>query len=404
MENPILAMIPSGYNAADAKLYSILPSDGSGDFTVSVDADATRVNKEGLIEGVALNQARLTYNPLNPECPSLLLEPTVRNLITYSEDFSFWGDTGVTVTSNDTISPDGTMNADKLKSTANNWRRNKVVTLISGQTYTFSVYAKLDTTTSTTKAKLEFYKGASGVTATFDLENKIIVNSGLTDPFIKELGNGWYRIGGAFVANGTTGIFYVYPSEAYGVAGTMFYWGAQAEQGSYETSYVPTVSTIVTRTNDVCKDAGNAALFNVSKLSLFIDANNFKTNTGSFSYIVLTDGQSSPINMIRLDYTQNSILIRSYDNGTIKLSYNITSVVPNQRNKLLLTFDNNEAKTYFNGVLKNTSTSITIPSGLDSLSFTNRTESGGYFQGEVHDARVYDRVLTQAEAIKLTTI
>ena len=404
MENPILAMIPSGYNAADAKLYSILPSDGSGDFTVSVDADATRVNKEGLIEGVALNQARLTYDPLNPECPSLLLEPTVTNLVNYSQDFSFWGDNGVTVTLNDTISPDGTMNADKLQSIANNWRRNKVITLISGQTYTCSVYAKLDTTTSTTKAKLEFYRGASGVTATFDLENKTIVNSGLTDPFIKELGNGWYRIGGTFVANGTTGIFYVYPSEVYGVAGTMFYWGAQAEQSSYPTSYVPTVSTIVTRTFDICKDAGNAALFNVSKLSLFIDVNNFKRNTGSFSYIVLTDGQNSPVNMIRLDYTQNSILIRSYDNGTIKLSYDITSVVPNQRNKVLLTFDNNEAKTYFNGVLKNTSTSITIPSGLDSLSFTNRTESGGYFQGEVHDARVYDRVLTEAEAIKLTTI
>ena len=404
MENPILAMIPSGYNAADAKLYSILPSDGSGDFTVSVDADATRINKEGLIEGVALNQARLTYDPLNPECPSLLLEPTVTNLVNYSQDFSFWGDNGVTVTLNDTISPDGTMNADKLQSTANNWRRNKVITLISGKNYTCSVYAKLDTTTSTTKAKLEFYRGASGVTATFDLENKTIVNSGLTDPFIKELGNGWYRIGGTFVANGTTGIFYVYPSEVYGVAGTMFYWGAQAEQSSYPTSYVPTVSTIVTRTFDICKDAGNAALFNVSKLSLFIDVNNFKRNTGSFSYIVLTDGQNSPVNMIRLDYTQNSILIRSYDNGTIKLSYDITSVVPNQRNKVLLTFDNNEAKTYFNGVLKNTSTSITIPSGLDSLSFTNRTESGGYFQGEVHDARVYDRVLTEAEAIKLTTI
>ena len=402
MENPILAIIPSGYKAG--KLYSILPSDGSGDSTVSVDADATRVNKEGLIEGVALNQARLTYDPLNPECPSLLLEPTVTNLVNYSQDFSFWGDNGVTVTLNDTISPDGTMNADKLQSTANNWRRNKVVTLISGQTYTFSVYAKLDTTTSTTKAKLEFYRGASSVTATFDLENKTIVNSSLTDPFIKELGNGWHRIGGTFVANGTTGIFYVYPSEAYGVAGTMFYWGAQAELSSYLTSYVPTVSTIVTRTSDICKDAGNAALFNVSKLSLFIDVNNFKTNTGSFSYIVLTDGQNSPINMIRLDYAQNNIYIRGYNNGTLELSNNINSVVANQRNKVLLTFDNNEAKTYFNGVLEDTSTSIAIPSGLNSLSFTNRTESGGYFQGEVHDARVYDRVLTEAEAIKLTTI
>ena len=88
MNNPKLAMIPSGYNAADAKLYSILPSDGSGDFTVSVDADATRVNKDGLIKGVALNQARLTYDPLNPECPSLLLEPTVTNNFTYSQDYS----------------------------------------------------------------------------------------------------------------------------------------------------------------------------------------------------------------------------------------------------------------------------------------------------------------------------
>ena len=421
MENPILAMIPSGYNAADAKLYSILPSDGSGDFTVSVDADATRINKKGLIEGVALNQARLTYNSLNPECPSLLLEPTITNLQVYSQEFDnvAWLKIQSTITANNTISPSGELNADKLQRTATS--SSSVLDIISkstdAKTYTTSIFVK--------QGEGDFFamraQGSypSRVDLRFQFSTKQIIQYVADSSFtalssnVEELKNDWFRISMTYTTDAASGLTNYFSSRSssgdidstdINANANCFLWGCQVEENSYVTSYVPTTNTLVTRTNDICKDAGNAALFNVSKLSLFIDVNNFKTNTGSFSYIVLTDGQNSPINMIRLDYTQNSILIRSYDNGTIKLSYNITSVVPNQRNKVLLTFDNNEAKTYFNGVLKNTSTSITIPSGLDSLSFTNRTESGGYFQGEVHDARVYDRVLTEAEAIKLTTI
>ena len=420
MENPILAMIPSGYNAADAKLYSILPVDGSGDFTVSVDADATRINKEGLIEGVALNQARLTYDPLNPECPSLLLEPTVTNLQVYSQEFdnAAWLKVQSTITANNTISPSGELNADKLQRTATS--SSSVLDIISkstdAKTYTTSIFVK--------QGEGDFFamraQGSypSRVDLRFQFSTKQIIQYVASSSFtalsssVEEFKNGWFRISMTYTTDTAAGLTNYFSSRSssgnidntdINANANCFLWGCQVEENNYVTSYVPTTNTSATRTNDICKDAGNAALFNVSKLSLFIDANNFKTNTGSFSYIVLTDGQNSPINMIRLDYTQNSILIRSYDNGTIKLSYDITSVVPNQRNKVLLTFDNNEAKTYFNGVLKNTSTSITIPSGLDSLSFTNRTESGGYFQGEVHDARVYDRVLTEAEAIKLTT-
>jgi len=402
MENPILAMIPSGYNAADAKLYSILPSDGSGDFTVSVDADATRVNKEGLIEGVALNQARLTYDPLNPECPSLLLEPTVTNIVYPNTSLSGYGINNGVKSDNVTISPDGEDNGSLVQSNGS----GTCVIYKSFPTslntiYNISVFLKKGNYNN-----IRLQEGFTNSQMVVDLSNGTKISSGnTTNEKIEDYGNGWYRVSFNYTSHSSTSSaqYSVYIDGSTASGNTFYTFGGQIEQGSYPTSYVPTTNTQVTRTRDICKDAGNAALFNVSKLSLFIDVNNFKTNTGSFSYIVLTDGQNSPINMIRLDYTQNSISIRSYDNGTIKLSYNITSVVPNQRNKLLLTFDNNEAKTYFNGVLKNTSTSITIPSGLDSLSFTNRTESGGTFQGEVHDTRVYDRVLTETEAIKLTT-
>ena len=48
MAIPSLAMIPSGYK--DGKVYSVLPSNGDGDFTFSRGSNATRVNKDGLIE------------------------------------------------------------------------------------------------------------------------------------------------------------------------------------------------------------------------------------------------------------------------------------------------------------------------------------------------------------------
>ena len=53
MSNPILAMIPSGYKGLTAtapQVYSVLPSDGSGDFTFDrANGLATRINKDGLI-------------------------------------------------------------------------------------------------------------------------------------------------------------------------------------------------------------------------------------------------------------------------------------------------------------------------------------------------------------------
>ena len=392
MENPKLALIPSGYKSG--KVYSILPVNGVGDFDFSRNTESSRVNKEGLIETVSNNVPKLDW--LNSDCPSLLLEPTATNFLNYSEDFtqSNWYKSGVTITSNATTSPSGTNNGSLMTATATNGSLFDFNEWIA-TTRTASLFVKKNTS-----SLIKIINGSTGENITFDLDiGEVTTSSATFEGSITGLANNWYRINAQHnTTSGTASLGIRIPISGQSV----YIWGAQIEDTIYETSYVPTTNTSVTRTNDICKGAGNAALFNVSKLSLFIDVNNFKTNTGSFSYIVLTDGQNSPINMIRLDYTQNSISIRSYDNGTIKLSYNITSVVPNQRNKVLLTFDNNEAKTYFNGVLKNTSTSITIPSGLDSLSFTNRTESGGTFQGEVHDARVYDRVLTEAEAIELT--
>ena len=92
MAIPSLAMIPSGYKAT--KLYSVLPTDGVGDFTVETNrrcgttGNATRVNSAGLIETVGADVPRLDYS--DGGCPVLLTEPQATNLVPYSSDFTQW--------------------------------------------------------------------------------------------------------------------------------------------------------------------------------------------------------------------------------------------------------------------------------------------------------------------------
>ena len=60
MATPSLLMIPSAFKSG--VLASVLPSDGTGDFTVSRPSVATRVNSEGLIETMAADVPRIDYS------------------------------------------------------------------------------------------------------------------------------------------------------------------------------------------------------------------------------------------------------------------------------------------------------------------------------------------------------
>ena len=115
MKKPILALVPSAEKSL--KVYSVLPVNGDGDFELRRSGAANRINKDGLIEYVlGSNNPRLNWSG---ECPSLLLEGTSTNLQIRSEEFdnAAWTKTFITVTANDTISPDGTESADKLQRT-----------------------------------------------------------------------------------------------------------------------------------------------------------------------------------------------------------------------------------------------------------------------------------------------
>ena len=106
MAKPKLALIPA---AQGTKFYSVLPSDGSGDFDFTRGSVATRINAQGLIENVASGQSRLDYpliDGVQKGCPHHILEPARTNSFPYSESFSNsdWTKSDATITSNSIMS------------------------------------------------------------------------------------------------------------------------------------------------------------------------------------------------------------------------------------------------------------------------------------------------------------
>jgi len=386
MTKPQFTLIPSAYKVD--KVYSVLPVDGSGDMTFSRGSEATRVREDGLIENVLSNTPRLNW--LNSNCPSLLLEPQRTNLIQYSEDFSnaYWVNNGVTINSNQIISPDGNLNADLL-------------TGVSGGfgVVVFSKWSSTNTAAScfAKKGSSDIFRiaNATGVIGgvNFDLDNGTVTNedSGFNGQ-IENYGNGWFRCT-AIDTLGRSGTFSLGVTAA---TESVYLWGAQLEE-DYPTSYIATTSNPVSRSQDFCTDGGDSDLFDITEGTFFTDVTPY--NSGNVTVIGLSIGNDTQ--RIIFQFQSNGTQVRVFSSGGVSFYANLTF---DQRNKIAVTFKENEYKFFINGALVGSDTSATVPIGMDRLNFSNSVGNGSGFEGEVHDTRVYNIVLTEAEAIKLTTL
>jgi hypothetical protein len=397
MTNPKLALIPSGYKTAT--VYSILPNNTDGDFAYERNGSATRVRKDGLIEEVVDDTPRLDW--LNSDCPSLLLEPQRTNIQAYSENFSgaAWTPSLVTITANSSICPNGELTAYKLETTSSVGSLNGFLQITANTEYTYSLFVKADTTSI---CKIELYDTISSSryfygTVIFDMATETISTSLATASFDK-LDGGWYRLKMTATSPnpllGSTGV-----QISLTQAGSIFIWGAQMEAGGYATSYIKNVDDIngVTRLKDECINGGDADLFNITEGTFFVDS--YVYNSGNFTIINLSDGSVS--NRLALIFQNYGTQVRVLSSGGVDSYLNLNF---DQRNKIAVTFKENEYKFFINGALVGSDTSATVPSGMDRLNFSNNTNVSNHFEGKVYDTRVYDRVLTEAEAITLTTI
>ena len=177
------------------------------------------------------------------------------NLFEYSEQFdnSYWNKTGADITANQIIAPDGTLTGDKLisASVSGSFTSVKPVTSTVGKPYTLSVFAKAGDNDIVRLANFQ-----SGVSAAyFDLTNGTILQQNDTSSTgivstITDFGDGWYRITRTFpTAVNHQVYFFIIGNSASNnstagptVGKFIYIWGAQVENGTTLSTYLPTTS------------------------------------------------------------------------------------------------------------------------------------------------------------------
>ena len=216
-----LIVTPNGVK--EGKLYSIKPSDGSGDLSVTRATTATRVNSAGLVELVPYN------------------------LCTYSEELNIWTTSRASVTTNATTAPNGTTTADKVitDSTANTTHQIYIGPFpVPNLPLVISVYAK--------KSEYDYIhlgKDTATTKTWFDLTNGTVGTQGsdVLSASIESVGNGWYRCINVINNTSTSSYVELGPASQDGTrvisgtpSGGIFAWGAQLVEGSVAKDYLRT--------------------------------------------------------------------------------------------------------------------------------------------------------------------
>jgi len=394
MAKPTLALIPA---TQGSKFYSVLPSNGVGDFDFTRSGSATRINKDGLIETVSNGVSRLNYPLVDGVvngCPSHLLEPTKQNVLQRSEEFdnAYWINNGVTINANQTISPSGQLNADLLTGVSGGFGVVRFSTW-SATNKVASCFAKKGSTNLFKIANVS----SSNRYVLFDLSNGTVSEESVGwTGFIENYGNGWYRC--TAISNNETGTFSLGVTAA---SESVYMWGAQLESG-YKTSYIPTTTAAVTRSAETATDSADAATFNSLEGVLYIETSAL-SNDLSERRFGLSDGTSS--NVIRVGYTSvSNIIIAVVYNGSNQAVMTYTSSDITQNSKIAVKYKENDFALWVDGVERSTDTSGSVFSEntLNSLDFN--IGGGSHFYSKTKDIRVYNTALTDQELQTLTTI
>jgi len=361
-----------------------------------------------------IGKSRLNYDLLNGKvvnCPHYLLEPARTNLFPQSQYFisgSGWSAANLNRTSNSLVSPDGTLNATKIEATGTGGHPlYDDLAAISNGTYTFSMFLKKGENTSLASMS----DGYSTSNISFDLDAVTVsANTGSTlNPFIKEYNDGWFRVGYSLTATvgQTQPALYLFDANGQqsftGNGETMYVWGAQFEEGTYPTSYIPTNGTAITRAAETATGSGNAATFNSTEGVLMAEIAAL-ANDGTNRFISLTNGVTDATN-ISLAFTTTTNQIRILVDISYVLQMSITYTVNSvlDFNKIILKYKENDFAFWVNGFEVATDSSGTVPTAnyISDLSFQRMNSL--QFYGKTRELQYFDSALTDAQLETLTS-
>ena len=333
LENPTLDLDPSKpdtlnvITATRAGIATYTDPDGN---IATASADTVRVDH---VDGV----------------PMILVEPSSRNVLLYSEDFSdsYWTKNGTaSVTPNTTISPDGTQNADTISNATGTSTGDTVYRSINPDDvdHTFSAYVK-----------------SAGATTM-----SLIMRNGITGVILSQaisLTDEWQRVtlthnlqNGQVIFGNSDGNFHL--------------WGAQLETGSVATSLIPTAggdAAARTRAADALEITGSAFTdaYNQSEGTIYTEFVPRRVDYYQHLY-EFSDGSANNRINVHLESANARFYLTS--GGTVYANtIAATNVTTGELHRTGFSYKTNDAPASFDGSTEITDTTVTVPSGIDKV-------------------------------------
>jgi len=314
----------------------------------------------------------------------LLIESEERtNLVTYSEDFSqnfLFGAGGGSITSTNNPSPSGVNTATLVTATSGRVYLYTSISL-SGSTnkdYTASCWVKGVTEGTKGRLRIGFFGGAQGggfTTGTYE-------NLSTTE---------WTRISltGVSSESDRSSAQLVVETET---ESQLIVFGAQLEEGSTPSSYIPTSGATVTRAAQTLVVPPAAFGWNSSAVSIQMDGRMTYANEGTFVaqrlYKWSIDGNNFLDVLVRSDANLGQVVFRQKESGTADEK---TTATGTYSPGTLVSFNiaSRHGSTFINGAVDGTAlTANTTPTALADLENTN-LEIAQDFMGTVRTFRQF---------------
>jgi len=292
------------------------------------------------------------------------------------------------LTPNSIISPSGALNAFKITLGTVNGALRTQISVLSSTNYVFSFYAKRGTA-SEMKYRVFDFTNSSDIVPKTSYYSQTNLDT-------------WVRIEVPFTSSTIANVGCYIDSDSQG-NGDFYIWGAQVEEKSFSTSYIPTSGATNTRNQEVAGDSGNATLINSTEGVLYFE---FKPNSTDTSTISISDNSTS--NFVQI-YVQNgginNVRYRASSGGTVQFDNNVSTAVSlTDNNKYALKWKANDFSLWLNGTKINSQLTGLAPIGLNNLDFYSVFSALQKVNGKNKALAVYKEALTDAELQSLTTL
>ena len=350
------------------------------------------------LAGILEDSPRFDYSG-GASCPSLLLEPSRTNLVPQSEYFEDWSTQSSPSLSltNESISPEGLYNSYRIDATANSSAIYQNFTTANGSDYTASVFLK---TNGSTRSTLQNYQ-APNAKLTFNWVNgepQTHSNEFSNDPIYEDYGNGWYKISIAFTATDVTNRLYIYPDRV-DASKSIFCYGAQLEQGSYPTSYIPNHSGgSVTREEDTTAELSLSSSYGSSNTWLFELKRITDTSLSNQAIAILKNDSTGASNRFTIYSTSGGRfrVLLSDENGTTENLFSPSDgFEKGQTIKAAVKITSSGCTLFIDGSSVDTSSSVGTITGIDAITYFKKAALKQFL--------IFPSALSDAECITLTS-